>query len=215
MGIIQRVSNLFKAKANNLMDNLENPMEQMELAIQEKKDAISKAIRESAELVGSVQTHKNARKELVDEIGKYKASVSKAKNELNDEDLALKYLAKVKEKEAELARLDEAIASTEESAERIKASINKLQDDVKMLESEKTTLKAEYSTAKAESRVNEILAGIDKTSVNMDNVRAKVRKEQAYASGLSEMAKGDGLEDPDAFLKKTANVDLKDELKNY
>ena len=104
MGIMGRLSNIIKGKVNKALDNMEDPTEQLDLSIREKKEALKEAKRQSSELIGSVISKEKKVKELENSLKEYDAGIKRALAN-NDEAAAEKILSKRIQVENELALL--------------------------------------------------------------------------------------------------------------
>lgn len=54
MGVFSRISNMFKAKVNNTLDEMENPIELLDQKLREMEEQLSKAKLNSAQILGNV-----------------------------------------------------------------------------------------------------------------------------------------------------------------
>lgn len=91
MGVFTRISNIFKAKVNNALDEVENPIELLDQKLRDMEDQLSKAKLNSAQIIGNAHEIKKrldtAEKEVQDYEDKVKLALSK-----NNEDLAKRAL---------------------------------------------------------------------------------------------------------------------------
>lgn len=93
MGVFSRISNMFKAKVNNTLDEMENPIELLDQKLREMEEQLSKAKLNSAQILGNVheieKNMNNAKKQSEDFESKVKLALSKG-----DEELAKKALSR-------------------------------------------------------------------------------------------------------------------------
>lgn len=216
MGFFSRVGNIITGKANKALDNLENPIEQIEVAILKRKEAIDKAKLESASFIGSISQKKNEANELKKKITQYEEGIRTALSK-QDEEKATAFLVKKKELDTNLASLEATISNLSSAADKVKTSILTLEKEVNNLKAKKSELAARYSTAKAQAKVNEILTDVNKdANVSLNDIEQKIIEAENYAKGLDAFKP----QDIDAELKEymnndTNNSDLKDELNKY
>lgn len=215
MGIIGRLSNIIKGKANKALDSMEDPTEQLDLSIREKKEALKEAKRQSAELIGSVITKENNIKELEESLKEYDSAIKRALGN-NDETAAEKILSKRIEKENELALVKKDYETTKNAAEQIKVRMKKLDSEIEALQSNSANLKARYKTAQAQGKVNELLSDLDKKSnVSVSDIEEKVQAAENYANGLSAYTSEEEDADISKYMNGSSDVDLKSRLDQY
>ena len=93
MGIFSRMSNMIKAKVNNTLDEMENPIELLDQKLRDMEEQFNKAKLNSAQILGNVHEIEKklnlAKKESADYEEKIKLALSKG-----NEDLAKKALAR-------------------------------------------------------------------------------------------------------------------------
>lgn len=216
MGIIGRLGNIIKGKANKALDSMEDPTEQLDLSIRKKDEALRLAKKESASLIGSVMQKENKLKEAEAELLQFDSAIKRALAN-NDEAAAEKILLKRKTKEADVNRMKLDYDKTKEAADKIKANITRLDAEISELKSNSEHLKARYKTAQAQGKVNELLADLDSDSnISISDIEQKVAAAENYSNGLSSYNESD--EDADIAKYMTGSPDtssLKDELDKY
>ena len=214
MGIMGRLSNIIKGKVNKALDNMEDPTEQLDLSIREKKEALKEAKRQSSELIGSVISKEKKVKELENSLKEYDAGIKRALAN-NDEAAAEKILSKRIQVENELALVKKDYDKTKTIADQIKSRMKKLDSEIATLESNSANLKARYKTAQAQGKVNELLADLDKTSnVSISDIEQKIEVAENYADGLSAYSTDDDA-DIAKYMNGSSDVDLKSRLDQY
>ena len=216
MSIMGRLKNIIKGKANKALDNMENPTEQLDLSIQQKKEAFREAKRESGELIGSVRTKENKIKELENELQDYESAVRRAladNNEAAAEKIVSTKIVAVENK-IKCAKAD--YEKTKAVADQLKSRMNKLEADICELESKSANLKARYKVAQAQGKVNELLADVDKASnVSISDIEQKIESAENYASGLSEYTYDEEDEDIAKYINSSSDIDIKSRLDKY
>ena len=85
MGILGRVSNMFKAKVNSKLDDLENPIELLDQKIKDMEEQLNKAKLNAAQVLGNA---KAIEKKLLEEYRlKEEAEEKKSKSEQEEIEL--------------------------------------------------------------------------------------------------------------------------------
>lgn len=215
MSFFSRLGNIISGKANKVLDQVENPIEQMDLAIRKREEAINKAKLESASFIGSISQKKNEAEALKQKIAQYEEGIRKALA-AEDEEKATTFLVKKKALDQDLQSLMTTISTLQASAEKVKGSVSTLEREVNELKSKKSELSARYATAKAQTKVNEILTDVNKDShISMTDIEQKVKDAENYAQGLEAFKANDVDADLSEYLKEDSSTSLKDELDQY
>lgn len=213
MGVFDRISNIFRAKVNETLDSVENPMELLNQKIRDMEESLNNAKIASATVIGNVheieKKMQDAQQESADFDEKVKLAVAKG-----NDDLAKKALAKKIEVDKQYASLQESYNTAKQKAEAIKQSLHDLEAEIEKTRSYRDEAAARYNTAEASQKVNEILANVEtKTNkINLDDIERKIQKKEAFAEGLAELKPDTSLEDE---FKKLEEVDLDAELQKY
>lgn len=212
MGMLTRISNMFRSKVNGALDEIENPIELLDQKIRDMEDSLNKARLAAADVIGNLHNIEKKINEKKIEIKDYEDKVKLAVSKGNDE-LAKKALEKKIEAEKELNSLSKTYNETREKADTIKTRLRELEDEIQKTREYRDEAQARYQSAKATSKVNEILLDVEtKTNkIKLEDIERKVSRVEARAEGLSEL-KHDSLEDE---FKKLEEIDLDEELKKY
>lgn len=213
MGVFDRISNILRAKANNAIDNMENPIELLDQKIRDMEESLNNAKLSSAQILGNVheiqKKMENAEKESKDFDEKVKLAMGKG-----NEELAKKALQKKLEADKNYSSLKNSYEDARSKAEAIKAKLRDLEEEIEQTRRYRDEAAARYNNAEASGKVNEILANVDTKNnrINMDDIERKIQKKESYAEGLGELRNDTSLEDE---FKKLEEVDLDEELKKY
>lgn len=212
MGMLKRISNIFRAKVNGALDEIENPIELLDQKIRDMEDSLNNARIAAADVIGNMHSIEKKMNEKKLEIKDYEEKVKFAVSKGNDE-LAKKALAKKIDAEKELNNLSKTYNETRDRADAIKERLRELEDEIEKTRSYRDELVARYQSAKATSKVNEILLDVETKSnkITLEDIERKVLKVEARAEGLSEL-KHNTLEDE---FKELEKIDLDEELKKY
>lgn len=212
MGIMKRISNMFRAKANDALDEMENPIQLLDQKVRDMEESLNAAKISSAQILGNVHEIEkkmdNALKESKDYDEKVKLALSKG-----NEELAKKALQKKLDADKMYQSLKSSYDEAFKKAEAVKAKLRELEAEIEKTRNYRDEAAARYNTAEASKRVNEIIANVEtKTNkINIDDIERKLQKKEAYAEGLADL-KGESLDDE---FKKLDEVNLDEELKKY
>lgn len=213
MGIFNRISNMMRAKANDALDNIENPIELLDQKIRDMEESLNKAKLSSAQILGNVHAiEKNmetAKKEAADFDEKVKLALSKG-----NEELAKKALQKKLEADKNYEALKGSYEDAHKKAETIKTNLKDLEEEIQKTRKYRDEAAARFNNAEASKQVNEILANIEtkNNKISIDDIERKIQKKEAIAEGLHDLKSEDSLEDE---FKKLDELDLDAELQKY
>lgn len=213
MGVFNRLSNMFRAKVNDALDEVENPIELLDQKIRDMEESLNQAKLSSAQILGNVHEIEkkmaDAKKESEEYDEKVKLAVTKNNDELAKKALERK-IAADKNYDALKLSFDEA----SKKAEAIKNKLVELEEEIQKTRTYRDEAAARYNNAKASEKVNEILANVDAGSnkINIDDIERKIQKKEAFAEGLEDLRVDNSL---DKEFEKLEQVDLDEELKKY
>lgn len=213
MGVFTRVSNMFKAKANSALDEMENPIELLDQKIRDMEESLNKAKLSSAEVLGNVHEieakMKSAKAESEEFDEKVKLAMSKG-----NEDLAKKALQKKLEADKKYEALNKSYIDANQKASAIKNKLRELEQEIEKTRSYRDEASARFNNAEASKKVNEILANVDAGSnkINVDDIERKIQRKESIASGLGELREDNSLEKE---FEKLDEINLDEELKKY
>lgn len=198
MGVLQRLSNIFKAKANKLLDKAEDPREVLDYSYERQLEQLEKVHRAVADVATS-------RKRVELQAAQLQASADKLQSQareamaLGKEDLAREALTRKEAATAELASVNaQRDQLSAEEAKLVDAS-KRLQAKVDAFRTHKEVIKATYTAAEAETKVGEAVSGISEemSDVGLAIQRAEDKTAQmhARAGAIDELLASGALED--------------------
>ncbi|MBU3229205.1 PspA/IM30 family protein [Clostridium algidicarnis] len=214
MGVFSRVSNMFKAKVNNALDEAENPIELLDQKIRDMEENLNKAKLSSAQVLGNVREIEKkmvaAQNESKDWEEKVKLAVSKG-----NDDLAKRALERKLDADKKYLSLQSSYTEASSKAEFLKKNLKELEDEIQKTRSYRDEVAARINNAEASKQVNEILANVQtKTnSIKIDDIERKIQKKEAIAEGLGDLKQVDSLENEFEALEGTPDLDA--ELAKY
>ncbi len=213
MGVFKRISNMFRAKVNNALDEVENPVELLDQKIRDMEESLNSAKLSSAQILGNVHEIRmkmeRAQRESAEFDEKVRLAISK-----ENEELAKKALQRKLEADKTYESLRKSYEDASQKAEAIKEKLRELEAEIQKTRSYRDEAAARYNNAEASKKVNEILANVDTGSnrINMEDIERKIQRKEAMAEGLGELKKDTTLEDE---FKALEEIDLDEELKKY
>lgn len=199
MGLLARISTVFKAKINKVLDQMENPHETLDYSYEKQVELLQQVRRNITNVAAS-------KKRLELQVVKLKNDLNKldeqAKEALRQgrEDLARLALERKVQIEQQIQDLDQQVAGLSKEQEKLTQVENRLRAKVEAFRTKKEVIKARYSASEAQVKIGEAMTGLSEelADVGMAIERAERRTEemQARASAIDELIASGVLEEP-------------------
>ena len=198
MGLMQRFSTIFKAKANKALDRAEDPRETLDYSYQRQLEMLTKVRRGVADVATSRKRVELQVNQLQSQSDKLTEQAKKAIS-MNREDLAREALTRKSGLTGQITDLQAQQAQLQAEEEKLTLASQRLQAKVEAFRTRKETIKATYTAAEAQTRINEAFSGISEEmgDVGMAIQRAedKTAQMQARAGAIDELISSGALED--------------------
>jgi phage shock protein A len=198
MGVMKRVSLVFKAKANKALDKMEDPRETLDYSYQRQLELLTKVRRGVADVATSRKRVELQMNQLQQTSTKLQDQARKALS-MGREDLAREALGRKSSAQNQLDELQAQYAQLQGEEEKLTVASQRLQAKVDAFRTRKETIKATYTAAEAQTRINEAFSGISEEmgDVGMAIQRAedKTAQMQARAGAIDELMASGALED--------------------
>jgi phage shock protein A len=198
MGVMKRVSTIFRAKANKALDRMEDPRETLDYSYQTQLELLQKVRRGVADVATS-------RKRLELQMNQVQQTSEKLDRQARDalasgrEDLAREALTRKAGVQTQLTDLQTQYVSLQGEEEKLTQASQRLQAKVDAFRIKKETIKATYTAAEAQTRINEVFTGISEemSDVGLAIQRAEDKTEQmkARAGAIDELMASGALTD--------------------
>ncbi len=198
MGVMKRVSTIFRSKASKALDKLEDPRETLDYSYQTQLELLQKVRRGVADVATS-------RKRVELQMNQVQQSSDKLERQARDalaagrEDLAREALSRKASVQSQLTDLQTQYSSLQGEEEKLTAASQRLQVKVDAFRVRKETIKATYTAAEATTRINEVFTGISEemSDVGLAIQRAEDKTEQmkARAGAIDELMASGALSD--------------------
>jgi phage shock protein A len=198
MGVMKRVSLVFKAKANKALDRMEDPRETLDYSYQRQLEMLTKVRRGVADVATSRKRVELQMNQLQQSSTKLEDQARKALS-MGREDLAREALGRKSSAQSQLNDLQAQYAQLQGEEEKLTVASQRLQSKVDAFRTRKETIKATYTAAEAQTRINEAFSGISEEmgDVGMAIQRAedKTAQMQARAGAIDELLASGALDD--------------------
>lgn len=198
MGVMKRVTMVFRAKANKALDRMEDPRETLDYSYQTQLELLQKVRRGVADVATS-------RKRIELQINQLQQSSGKLDRQARDslaagrEDLAREALTRKAGLQTQLEDLQQQYASLQGEEEKLTQASQRLQAKVDAFRTRKETIKATYTAAEAQTRINEAFTGISEemgdVGLAIQRAEDKTAQMKARAGAIDELMASGALDD--------------------
>ncbi|MFI8092121.1 PspA/IM30 family protein [Streptomyces sp. NPDC086080] len=197
-GITQRITTLFRVKADKALDRAEDPREILDYSYGQQQQLLQRVRRGVADVATS-------RKRVELQLSRLQQSTDKLRDQAERalaagrEDLAREALTRRTAVAAQITDLQAQHASLKDQEDKLTLGAQRLEGKVDAFRTRKETIKAGYTAAEAQTRITEAVTGIGEEmgDVGLAMQRAQDRTEQlqARAGALDELIDSGALDD--------------------
>lgn len=198
MSVMKRLSGIFQAKANKLLDKAEDPRESLDLAYQRQLDQLQKLRRGVADVTTAKKRIELQAAQLQGQADKLQ-NQARAALEQGQEDLAREALSR---RAAIQPQLDDLKTQHDQvAAQEVKLTdtLQKVQAQVDAFRTKKETMKATYTAAQAQTKIGEAVTGISESmndaGMSVQRAQDKIDTMQARAGAMDELLASGALTD--------------------
>ena len=186
--IFSRISDIFKANINDLLDKAEDPEKMIKQMVLEMEEAVAKATTAVGSAIANekqIDKQYAEKKRLADE---WQTRAVKAVN-ANRDDLARQALEKKNLFLKAATDLEAPLAEAKKSSEIMRGQLEQLKAKLDEARVRQGTLIARHQAAQAKKQISQGLAGIgDGAFANFDKYEQKVLKVESEAEAYAELA---------------------------
>lgn len=211
MGILQRMSMIFRAKADRALDRAEDPRETLDYSYKKQLELLQKVRRGVADVATSRKRIEVQLAQLNQQSDKLQNQAQKALS-MGREDLAREALTRKSALAQQMGDLQTQLGALQGEEEKLTLAAQRLQAKVEAFRTRKETIKATYTAAEAQTRIGEAFSGISEemSDVGLAVQRAedKTMQMQARAGAIDELLASGALDDPTG----TSHDDISREL---
>ncbi len=211
MGLWQRFTMVFKAKASKALDKAEDPRETLDYSYEKQLELLQQVRRGVADVATSRKRLELQMQGLQQQSDKLEGQ-AKAALGAGREDLAREALTRRSGLQQQLADLQAQLAGLQAQEEKLVQASQRLQAKVESFRTKKETIKATYSAAEAQTKINEAFSGISEEmgDVGMAIQRAEDKTAQmtARAGAIDELMASGALDDPTGTTKDSLTLEL-------
>lgn len=214
-GLLERFSTIFKAKANEIANNLENPQEMLNYSFEKQNELITKLRQDIAQVVTSKKRLEMQKAKLLANVNTLEDQAKRAIIS-NREDLAKLALERKNVLMIQIKELDTQISGIEKDQLKLEEAERRLSTKLQEFKTRKEIIKAQYSAAEAQVKIKENITGISEEFNDvgniLDRVEDKTENMKAKSEALDEMIDSGTLTDFTSSYSFTKDRDIESEL---
>jgi phage shock protein A len=194
----QRISLIFRSKANKALDKAEDPRETLDYSYQRQLDLLAKVRRGVADVATS-------RKRVELQVNQLSAQSDKLQKQAEQaisvgrEDLAREALTRKSGLTSQISDLKAQQTQLQGEEEKLTLAQQRLSAKVEAFRTRKETIKATYTAAEAQTKINEAMSGIGEemgdVGLAIQRAEDKTAQMQARAGAIDELIASGALED--------------------
>lgn len=197
-GLLERFSTIFKAKANEIANNLENPQEMLNYSFEKQNELIIKLRQDIAQVVTSKKRLEMQKAKLLVNVNTLEDQAKRALIS-NREDLTKLALERKNVLMTQIKELDAQISSIEKDQAKLEDAERRLSTKLQEFKTRKEIIKAQYSAAEAQVKIKENITGISEEFNDIGNILGRVEEKtenmKAKSEALDEMIDSGTLTD--------------------
>jgi len=198
MSIIARLQAIFGAKANQALDQIEDPRASLDYSLTRLQASLRQISDSLVEVSTSRHTLEAQRGQAQKAIDQTEEQARQA-IQLGREDLATRALERKAAAQGRLNNLNSNIASLDAQVESLKTSQSNLRQKIELFQARKEELKALYDSSRAQLQVKEASSGISKDLADVGHAiqRAETRIQamQARVEAIDNLVATGALDD--------------------
>ncbi|MFC7330397.1 PspA/IM30 family protein [Marinactinospora rubrisoli] len=211
MSVFQRLSMIFKSKANKALDSVEDPRETLDYSYQKQLELLQKVRRGVADVATS-------RKRVELQIQQLEQQSSKLENQSRAalgqgrEDLAREALTRRSGLQSQIDGLRQQHEQLQGEEQKLTLAAQRLQAKVDSFRTRKETIKATYTAAQAQTQISEAFSGISEemgdVGLAIQRAEDKTAEMQARAGAVDELLASGALDDVSGVQKDDIQAEL-------
>ena len=199
MGLLSRMSTIFKSKMSKALDKAEDPRETLDYSYEKQLELLQKVKRGIVEVTTSKKRLELQAQKIRDDASHMDDQARRALG-AGREDLARTVLARKATATEQLSGLQVQIENLSMEQQKLTDAESRLSAKVEAFRTRKEVIKATYTAAEAQVRIGEAVSGISEemTDVGMaiDRAENKTQQLQARAVAIDELVNTGVLADP-------------------
>lgn len=198
MGLMQRFSDIFRAKAGKALDRAEDPRETLDYSYERQLELLQKVRRGVADVATSRKRLELQAQQLQQSAAKLEGQARQAVG-AGREDLAREALRRRSGIAGELQGLEAQHAQLDAEEQKLVEGSRRLEAKVEAFRTRKETIKANYSAAEAQTKIGEAFSGMSEemgdVGLAVQRAEDKTMQMRARAGAIDELMASGALDD--------------------
>ncbi|KAA5808379.1 PspA/IM30 family protein [Thermoanaerobacterium thermosaccharolyticum] len=190
MSLVKRISNIFKAKANDIVEKMEDPEDTLNYSLVEMRENLSKIKKSMLDVATLKKKLENELSDINIKISEYEKNAELAL-ESGREDLAKASIQNKNDLIEKKTNLESQIKSIEEQLKNIEKSKEQMEDNLIKLQSKKEELITMKKVSDAQVMIKETLTGIANDTTDLGerirNAEEKIKEKYAKSQAIDYM----------------------------
>lgn len=217
MGLMSRMTTIFKSRMNKILDRLEDPRVTLDYSYEKQLELLQKVRRSLADVLAAKKRLELQKARVEQEMSKLEEQAKEALR-LNREDLALAALERKQSYAVQVGALDSQIQQLDQEYKKLEATQQRLQQKVDAFRSQKEMVKAQYSAAEAQVKIGEAVGGLSEeladVGMALERAQEKTENMRARAAAIDEMMDTGALPDYTAGTDRIQQELTKERVKS-
>jgi phage shock protein A len=209
--IMQRISLIFKSKANKALDKAEDPRETLDYSYEKQRELLQQVRRGVADVATSRKRIELQMQQLQQSADKLEGQAKQALG-AGREDLAREALTRKAGLQQQISDLQVQHANLQAEEEKLTTASQRLQAKIEAFRTRKETLKATYTAAEAQTKINDAFSGVSEemsdVGLAIERAEDKTAQMQARAGAVDELIASGALADPLGGTKDDITAEL-------
>jgi len=199
MGLMSRMSTIFKSKVNAALDAAEDPRQTLDYSYERQMELLQQVKRSLADAVTSRKQLELQKVRIEADVSRYQGE-AEAALQTGREDLARAALERKAALSAQIQGLDAQILDLKGQEDKMEENARRLETKISSFRAQKEVIKAQYTTAQAQVKMGEAATGLSEeladVGLSVQRAQDKTERMRARASAIDELADKGVLDDP-------------------
>lgn len=211
MSIFRRLSDVFKANVNDVLDKAEDPEKMLKQMVIEMEESVNKTTLAVAQAIANEKNLFRKLEKSTKESGDWQQKAMQALS-ANREDLAKAALEKKAIAEKNIADLQPIYKQASETSVKLRGQLDTLKSKLDEARSRQSTLIARSQAAKAQKQISQNMGGLGSDAFSkFDKFESKIELLESEAEAFDSLADSNKSLD-DEFKKLSTNSSIDTEL---
>ncbi len=190
MGLMSRMSTIFKSKVSSALDAAEDPRQTLDYSYERQMEMLQQVKRSLADAVTARKQIELQKIRLQGDMDKYQ-SEAEAALKAGREDLARQALERKAALGTQAQGLDGQIAELKAQEDKMEENARRLETKIASFRAQKEVIKAQYTTAQAQVKMGEASTGLSEeladVGLSVQRAQDKTERMRARAQAIDEL----------------------------